>query len=149
MKSLTSTRCICLALISLSAPTIEGVRDRKSLEPHLEQVTGRESVISCGEYAISAPHSKEALLKSLACAEDSVRQHKPSRIVVQMQGADTFIAHGVVSDATGRVFFFQYLGTPCGGPGCEATFERKACRVSDVEVLAYGPGYYILGLKSR
>ena len=106
-------------------------------------------MISCGEYAISAPHSKEALLKSLACAEDSVRQHKPSRIVVQMQGADTFIAHGVVSDATGRVFFFQYLGTPCGGPGCEATFERKACRVSDVEVLAYGPGYYILGLKSR
>ena len=144
-----SVRYICIALISLSLPRVEAVQDRKSLEPHIEQVTGRESVVNCGEYAIGTPHSEEALLKSLACAEDSVKQHKPSRIVVQMQGVDTFMANGVLSDATGRVFFFDYIGTPCGGPGCEATYERKACRVSDVEVRLLAPDYFGLGLKSR
>jgi hypothetical protein len=66
-----------------------------------------------------------------------------------MQGVDTFMANGVLSDATGRVFFFDYIGTPCGGPGCAATYERKACRVSDVEVRLLAPDYYGLELNSR
>jgi hypothetical protein len=57
-----SVRYICIALISLSVPGVEAVQDRKSLEPHIEQVTGRESVVNCGEYAIWTPHSEEALL---------------------------------------------------------------------------------------
>jgi len=148
---LSSAGLLCIALTSLSLTSAEAVQQNqtKSLEPLIEQVTGRESVVNCGEYAISTPRSEEALLKSLACAEDSVKENKPSRIVVQMQGLDTFMAQGVLSDATGRVFFFDYIGTPCGGPGCEPTFERKACRVSDVEVLLAAPGYYILGLKRR
>jgi len=91
---LSSAGLLCIALTSLSLTSAEAVQQNqtKSLEPLIEQVTGRESVVNCGEYAISTPRSEEALLKSLACAEDSVKENKPSRIVVQMQGLDTFMA---------------------------------------------------------
>jgi hypothetical protein len=95
-------------------------------------VTGRESVVNCGEYAASTPLSKEALLKSLACAEDSAKQQKPSRLVLYRQGNDSSLAEGVLSDARGGAFFFQYNSAPCGGPGCAEEFILKARRVSDV-----------------
>jgi hypothetical protein len=139
----------CIALILLSLTSGEAVQriQKKSVEPFLDQVTGRQSVVNCGEYAKSTNPSKEALLKSLACAEDSANQHKPSRLVVHMQGVDSLVAYGVLSDATGQVFYFQYDSAPCGGPGCAEEFEKRACRVSDVEVVVLQAGFYRLGLK--
>jgi len=122
----------------------------KSLEPFLDRVTGRDSFVSCGEYARTTNPSKESLLKSLACAEDSVKQRTPSRIVVHMQGIDSVVAYGVLSDATGQAFFFQYDSAPCGGPGGAEKFEKKPCRVSDVEVsVLQQPNFYWLTLKRR
>jgi hypothetical protein len=134
--------------ISLSLPSVEASQQvqKKSLETHIQEVTGRQSVVNCGEYDKSASPSEEALRKSLACAEDSVKQHKPSRMVVHRVGADSFVAYGVLSDATGRAFLFNYDSAPCGGPNCAERFLKKTCRVSDVKVLADG-GYYRLVLK--
>ena len=138
MRYLSPVQYICLALVSLSAPGVEAIQpiQKKSLEPYIEQVTARESVINCGDYAVSTPHSHEALLKSLACAAESAKQHKPSRLVVYVQGEDSSLAHGVLSDATGHVFFFSYDSAPCGGPMCTERFEKKVCWVSDVQVTA-------------
>ena len=147
---LSSAGLLCFALTSLSLTGAGAVQQvqTKSVDALIEQAIGRESVVNCGEYAISTPHSKEALLKSLACAEDSVKQNKPSRIVVHLQGIDSLVAHGVLSDATGQAFFFSFDSAPCGAPGsCAERFDKKPCRVSDVEVLAMFPGYYRLGLK--
>lgn|SRR4030095_14786699 len=148
---LSSVRCVCVALISLCVPRVEEVQQvhRHPLEQYIGDVTGRESVVNCGEYAASTPPSKESLLKSLACADDSVKQHKPSRIVVHMLGEDSSLAHGMLSDDMGRAFYFDYDSAPCGGPGCAERFDLKKRQVSDVEVLLYAPGYYRLGLKSR
>ena len=146
---LSSAGLVWIALASLSPTSGEAVQQiqKKSVEPFLDQVTGRESVVNCGEYGVSTPHRKEALLKSLACAADSAKQHKPSRLVVYMLGEDSSLAHGVLSDATGHVFFFSYDSAPCGGPMCAERFEKKVCSLSDVQVLEWEPGYYRLGLR--
>jgi hypothetical protein len=148
-----SVRYICIALISLAVPRVAAVQDGKSVEPFIEQVTGRESVVNCGEYARWIYHDKEGFLKSLACAEASVKQHRPSRLVVHVRGTDSLGAYGVLSDWTGQAFFFSYDSEPCGGPGCAEKFTKKPCRVSDVEVVAsaeaQGRTYYRLRLKWR
>ena len=141
---LSSFRYVCIALIPLSVSRAEAQFHRHPLEQYIGDVTGRQSVVNCGEYAASTPPSKENLLKSLACAEDSAKQHKPSRIVVHRQGEDSSLAEGVLSDATGRAFFFQYDSEPCGAPTmCAERFDLKLRRVSDVEVLVDAPGHTI------
>ena len=102
-----------------------------------------------GEYTAPTPNSKESLLKSLACAEDSAKRHKPSRIVVHRQGKDSLLAEGVLSDATGRAFFFQYDSAPCGTPTtCAEWFDLKLRRVSDVEDFGRCAGLLPLGIKA-
>jgi len=141
-------RLVCVALVSLLLPRVEAAQQiqKKPLQAYIDEVTGRESVVNCGEYAVSTLPSKEALQKSLSCADDSVKQRKPSRTVLHVQGRDSALAHGVLSDAMGRAFFFEYDSAPCGGPMCAERFEKKVCRVSEVEILAYGTEYR-LGLK--
>jgi len=139
----SSARFVCIALISLSLPSVEAIQQiqKESLEAHIQEVTGRESVVNCGEYEVSVSPSKEALRKSLACADDSMKQRKPSRIVVHVQGEDSALAHGVLPDAAGRAFFFDYDSAPCGGPMCAESFEKKTCWVSNVEVVPDGASY--------
>jgi len=134
---------VYIALISLSLPSVRAVQQiqRKSLETYIEEVTGRESVVNCGEYPWCKSRSKEALQESLACAEGSTKQQKPFRIVLHVMGTDSFGAYGVLSDATGRAFFFAYDSQPCGGPDCAERFSKKACRLSEVSVGFNGARY--------
>jgi hypothetical protein len=143
-RYLSPVRYICVALISSWVLRVEAVQliQKDWLDTYIEQVTGHESVVNCGEYALGTTHSKEALIKSLTCAEDSAHHQKPFRIVVHMAGEDSSLAEGLLSDAAGRVFFFEYDSAPCGGPGCAPRFDKKACRVSDVHVVDWSPGYY-------
>jgi len=148
VRHASSAPFVCIALISLSLPSVESVQQiqKKPLETYIEEVTGRASVVDCGEYGMSTSPSKEALQKSLACAEDSAKQHKPSRIVVHLLGVDSYVAYGVLSDATGLAFFFDYDSAPCGGPQCAERFLKKACRLSGVSV-GSDAGRYRLELK--
>ena len=147
---ISSASFLWIVLVWLSVPSVEAIQQvqNKSLEAHIQEVTGRESVVNCGEYEISAPRSVESLRTSLVCAEDAAKQHKPFRIVVHLQGIDSSVAHGVLSSATGSAYWFHYDSAPCGAPGwCADRFETTACRLSDVVVLVHADGRYELGLK--
>lgn len=143
VRRISSVRLVCIVLISLSLSGAQGSGQipKKSLQTYIEEITGRESVVDCGEYHVSTSRSKEALRKSLACADDSVKQRKPSLIVVHVQGEDSALAHGLLSDAAGRAFYFDYDSAPCGGPMCAESFEKKTCWVSNVEVVPDGASY--------
>lgn len=148
-EQVPSALFLWIVLVWLCVPSVEAIQQipGKSLEAHIQEVTGRESVVNCGEYELSTRRSVEILRKSLACAEDAETQHKPFRIVVHSVSEDSSVADGVLSTANGAVFWFHYDSAPCGGPGCAEQFETKACPLSDVVVLVHANGQYELGLK--
>jgi hypothetical protein len=144
-----------LAFVGLATPSAQTLPQiqRKSLDVHIEEVTGRQLVVNCGEYEIGGtPRTEATLLASLACARDAATQHKPFRIVVHSMSEDSRTASGVLSkeDSNGHVvFWFLYDSAPCGGPYCAEQFETTPWSLSDIAVFIQAQGRYQLGRLKR
>ena len=135
---ISSAPFLWIVLAWLSVPSVEAIQQvqNKSLEAHIQEVTGRETVVNCGRYRYRR-RGAWRFSGVAVCAEDAAKQHKPFRIVVHLQGIDSSVAHGVLSNATGSASRFHYDSAPCGAPGwCADRFETTACRLSDVVVVS-------------
>ena len=148
-RRVPSAPFLWIALVWLAASSAEAIQQiqKKSLDAHIQEVTGRESVVNCGEYEMWTPRSVAILQKSLVCAEEAAKQHKPFRIVVHGMSEDSAVADGVFSGAADNVSWFHYDSAPCGGPMCAEEFETTATPLSDVVVIVHADGHYHLGLK--
>ena len=120
------------ALASLSAQ--EPSRPRAGTpEAVLARLRDRVGVspIECGRHARPAAPPTDsyanALAASVRCVIDAAAQRRPSWMLVQLQGIDSWVATGLVSGADGVVERFSYDSDPSGGSGVAANLQMTPC----------------------
>jgi hypothetical protein len=154
-RAISFVRSLSIPLVCVATPTAQIVSQvsKPSLETHIQEVTGRESVVNCGEYELGGvPQNAKNLLNSLACARDAAGQDKPFRIVVHGMSEDSSVAEGILSKVGARdggVFWFNYDSAPCGGPLCAERFETTRWPLTDIVVFLPAEGKYQLGRLKR
>ena len=113
---------------------------RMSLEDHILKETSVEP-IDCGTH----PHAKadaDALHRSLACARDAIKQHLAFKTMQRGPGEDSEYACGLIGLRDGAVLWFDYNSGPCGGRGCNESFEARRAQISDVVVVHDATGFH-------
>jgi len=106
---------------------------RMSLEDHILKETSVEPV-DCGTHS-GANVDADALHRSLACARDAIKQHSAFKVIQRGTSEDSEIADGLIGLRDGAVLWFDYNSGPCGGPGCNESFEARRADISSVLVI--------------
>jgi hypothetical protein len=83
------------------------------------------SPLDCGQHAI--PATEVALRKSIACATETAQRSQAFQAMKQLQGTDSRVYSGLVGDASGRIYVFNYDSSPCGNPGCYGRLTLSQC----------------------
>jgi len=141
MFSLNRFCATTTALVVFASAVSLSAQEPPALNPSLRPVDGvlarlkaRLDVdpIECGrhpipERATPPDNYAHALTTSVRCVTDAAAQRRPSWMLVQQRGIDSWVATGLVSDAAGVVRQFNYDGDPSGGGGAPPTLSIRPC----------------------
>ena len=83
----------------------------KSLETHIEEVTG-PSAVDCGRLYLLETTAEE-MEKRLACVENAIKQKQAFRFILTVRWPDSGPANGLMGDEWGNKFLFFYDSGPC------------------------------------
>lgn len=120
-----------LAGVWLSAQDSPRLR-ASSPEAVLEQVRGYLGVspMECGRHGVSREPSDnylEAVTSSVHCVTTAATARRPSWMLLQVQGIDSWVAIGLVSNREGMVLRFLYDSDPSGGSGAAPRMPLRPC----------------------
>jgi hypothetical protein len=107
--------------------------DPDSVENYVIRFTGPDAV-NCGDHGKEATEAE--LRRSLGCALDASRAHKPFRVMIGFFGADSWMATGLVGQKDGVILKFDYdtLGCMNGPPDHPCAARFSICPKPDVRV---------------
>ena len=88
--------------------------------------------IECGRHPLPGRETPpasyaDAVTASVRCVTDAAARQRPSWMLMQQQGIDSWVATGLVSDAGGVVRQFNYDGEHSGGSGATPTLSMRRC----------------------
>jgi hypothetical protein len=123
----------CLAfLFALALDSIGcAVRYQKQGLGHFLPSVKAPDQVDCGSVRVPMTFPLEVDAASLPsitdCVNGALQQRQPFFFVVQGPGIDSYMATGLVGDASGNVKRFWYDSAPCGGPHCRERFTVWPC----------------------
>src|SRR6478736_3037800 len=97
-------------------PTYSESELRAELLRRLAQRLGRDA-IDCGTFGVRWRESERAgraarLERALACLHSESMRQRPARLVIQVQGIDTWIVNGLFTKSDGVIWGFDYHTDP-------------------------------------
>lgn len=119
------------------------VAQAEAVLARLRQQVGA-SPIECGRHrrqgSPSPPDSYvEALTASVRCVLGAARQRRPSWMLVELPGIDSWIAIGLISTSEGLVRSFDYDSDPSGGSGVAPRMALRPCQEPTVNLRGGSP----------